>query len=64
MIIINYKNDYNYILSSVKINGLILEFASDKLQKNYNIVLEAVKQNGLSLKNAYFLHIFFIKFIT
>jgi hypothetical protein len=46
------RNDYDFVLKSVKINGNNLRLASKNLKNNYNIVLEAVKQNCQSLEYA------------
>jgi hypothetical protein len=43
------KNNRNFISAVVKINGLLLEYASDELKNNYLIVYIAVKNNGLAL---------------
>ena len=45
----NY-DDFNIMLSVVKLNGMLLEKVSNRLIQNYYIVLSAVKQNGLALK--------------
>ncbi len=42
------KSDKDYVLNSVKKDGLTIQFASAKLKKDKNIILEAVKNNGLA----------------
>ena len=42
-------NNFDFVLSKVKINGWALEYASKKLKNNEEIVNEAIKQNGSAL---------------
>ena len=51
-IIMNSWNNYDFVLKSVKKNGLDLKYASDDLKDDFSIVMTAVKQNGNALKNA------------
>ena len=46
------KNDYNFILETVKINGCILEYVSKKFRCNREIVFEAVKNDSYALQFA------------
>ena len=47
-----FKNDYLSFYSMVNENGLMLEFASDRLKDHYKIIERAVQNNGLSLQFA------------
>ena len=40
------KDDFDLVMKAVQNNGLALEFASKKLQKDAKIVNQAIKQNG------------------
>lgn len=42
------KSDREYVLNSVKKNGLSIQFASSKLKKDKFIILEAVKNSALA----------------
>jgi hypothetical protein len=43
------RENFNYVLKSVKSDGYNLRNACDKLKNNYDIVLEAVKNDGSAL---------------
>ena len=48
----NLKDNYNFILDSIKYKSDFLRYASDNLKNNYDIVLAAVEKNGYFLKYA------------
>ena len=45
-------DDFDMVLQLVKIDGLMLQAASSRLQSDKRVVTEAVKQNGLALEYA------------
>jgi hypothetical protein len=48
----NLWEDKEIVLAAVKLDGMFLFYASDKLVKNKEIVLEAVKTSGLAIQYA------------
>jgi len=48
----NDCNDKKKVLSSVKLNGHLLQYASDKLKNDFDVVLCAIKQNPHALMYA------------
>jgi hypothetical protein len=48
----NLWEDKEVVLAAVKLDGMFLFYASDKLIKNKEIVLEAVKTSGLAIQYA------------
>ena len=45
-------SNFDFVLNKVKQDGIVLEFASERLKDNEEIVKEAVKQYGLALEYA------------
>ena len=46
------KEDRELVLAAVRIDGCILEYASEQMQNDREVVLAAVRQNGMALKYA------------
>ena len=46
---IKLKDDKDFFVKAVTINGLFLEFSTSSIKNNYDVVLEAVKENGMSI---------------
>ena len=48
----SFQNDRLVVLCAVRVNGLVLRFASNSLKNDENLVLSAVKSNGMALQYA------------
>jgi hypothetical protein len=46
---IKLKDDKDFFVKAVILNGLFLEFATSSIKNNYDVVLEAIKDNGISI---------------
>jgi hypothetical protein len=45
----NLKTKRDFLLKSMKLNGLSLQYVGVEYKRDRDLVIEAVKQNGLSL---------------